>query len=143
MMDETIWKSLSTNERYISLVIALAKKLPLSRIPLQNVILSGVESISNHYQHSLWSCSHIHQHHHGVAGSSGLAVMARSLLPAANYPHRSFLPRNFYCNGQYSYGVQTLSLACDPLSRRARAMRNLERGSPNVISPPEHQCRGQ
>ena len=140
-MDEPIWKSFSTNERSISLAVALTEKLPLSRIPLQNVILGGVKPVSNDHQHCLWSCSHGHQYHHGVAGSSGLAFMARTLLPAANYLSRSSFPRNSYCKRQYSYGFQTLSLACGPVSQRARDMGRLEKGSSKVISLPAYQRR--
>ena len=63
--------------------------LPLSGASQKYVILSSVEPISNHHQHCLWYCSHNHKHHHSLAGSSGMAAMARTRLPAADCVSRS------------------------------------------------------
>lgn len=103
-MGKCIWEGLSANDRDISSAVSLVKNLPCLWIRLKNVVLSSVEPISNHYQHRLWYCSHSHKHHHGVAGSSGLAAMARTLLPSADYLSRS-PPASFHCDGRYSYGI--------------------------------------
>ncbi len=88
-MEERIWESLSANERCISPVVSLRKACLCLEFLLKNVILSGVESIPDYYKHHLWYCSHIYKYHHRVAGSPGLAAMARTLLPAADHLSRS------------------------------------------------------
>lgn len=140
-MNERIWECLSANEGRIPPAVILAKSLLVSRAPQQNGILSSVEPVSNHHQHHLWYCSHSHKHHHNLAESSGLAAMARALLPAADRASRSFPLRTFNCERRYSYGIQTSSLAQHPLSRHARVMKSLEMGILKIILFAEHQRR--
>ena len=120
------------------------KILSLSWAIQEDVILNSVESNSNHYQYRLRYRSHSHKYHHGLAGSSGLAVMARTLLPAADCPSRSFLQANFNGEGRYSHQIQTSSLAQDPLFRCARVMKSPEMDNSKAILPVDHQrqkCR--
>ena len=67
--------------------------------------------------------------------------MARALLPAANCLSRSFPPRKFNCDRRYSHGIQTSSLAQDPLFRHARVMESLKMGIPEVVLPAKYQTR--